>query len=395
MNRIITDSLAEAIQAAGSPAADPSAARVLFLHGMVLGNATYARELERAAAAHDGLEAYHVELTPAPWMSLAGARLPGPSQWDGQRLRHMAMWRARLGGRLARAVRQGLFDSVHILTRDVSAALPPGVPCIVNIDATATLEAREFGHAGGGLLAAWERAIFRRASAVACWSEWAAESVRVDFGVSADRVTLAPPGIDLSRIPPRRARPKEKARIAFVGNDWHRKRGADVVRWHQSRWSERAELHVFSDRAPSLRGLPSVVRHGRVDREELLHKHLPTMDLLVLPTAEETFGWVLLEAAAAGVPVVASRLAAIPEQVADGHTGLLISPGDDQGFVNAIQRLLDSPEHARRMGEAARRRAATTYDSAMTYRALFDRLARLGVQNEVRVSDCAVAGTAA
>jgi glycogen(starch) synthase len=71
----------------------------------------------------------------------------------------------------------------------------------------------------------------------------------------------------------------------------------------------------------------------------------------------EGFGLVALEAALMARPVVASRVGALPEVIADGQTGVLVDPEDSHALAEAIAYLLDHPEAATRMGEAARRRA--------------------------------------
>ena len=61
----------------------------------------------------------------------------------------------------------------------------------------------------------------------------------------------------------------------------------------------------------------------------------------------------VLEAAGAGLPVVAGRVGGVPEIVADGETGLLAEPGDAAGFAAALERLLAAPELRQRYGRAA------------------------------------------
>ena len=82
----------------------------------------------------------------------------------------------------------------------------------------------------------------------------------------------------------------------------------------------------------------------------------------------EGFGLVFLEAAAAGLPVVAGDGGAIPEVVSDGETGLLVDPTAPDAVADAIVRLLRDPALAQKMGEAARRRAFEefSYDAFRT-----------------------------
>ena len=62
------------------------------------------------------------------------------------------------------------------------------------------------------------------------------------------------------------------------------------------------------------------------------------MDVFVLPTTFDMSPWAVLEAAAAGLPVVSTRLAAIPEMIVDRQTGLLIDRDDGAGQLHAAGR---------------------------------------------------------
>ena len=89
---------------------------------------------------------------------------------------------------------------------------------------------------------------------------------------------------------------------------------------------------------------------------------MKALDLLVLPSAGEAFGIVIIEAMAAGKPVVAYAAGAVPEVILDQITGLHIPLGDIPAMRQAIDRLLANPSERRRMGEAGLTRVRENFD---------------------------------
>jgi glycosyltransferase involved in cell wall biosynthesis len=99
----------------------------------------------------------------------------------------------------------------------------------------------------------------------------------------------------------------------------------------------------------------------------------------VLPSYFEGLPMVLLEAMAAGVPVVAARTGGIPDLVDDRVNGLLVKPGDIDGFVAAIDMLLDDATLQRSLIEAGRRTVAADYSARRVLGQLLQLYADLGV----------------
>lgn len=87
-----------------------------------------------------------------------------------------------------------------------------------------------------------------------------------------------------------------------------------------------------------------------------LGRWLGALDLLVHPALMEGLGVSLLQASAAGVPIIASRAGGMPEAVADEESGLLVPPGDAAALAAALKRLIDDPDLRRRLGAQGRAR---------------------------------------
>lgn len=91
------------------------------------------------------------------------------------------------------------------------------------------------------------------------------------------------------------------------------------------------------------------------DRQDI-PELLASMDVFVLPSFGEGISNSILEAMAAGLPVVATRVGGNPELVADGETGFLVNVGGAKGLADATTKLLTSTEMCHRMGAAARQK---------------------------------------
>jgi glycosyltransferase involved in cell wall biosynthesis len=105
--------------------------------------------------------------------------------------------------------------------------------------------------------------------------------------------------------------------------------------------------------------LPGVEVVNRWVPDEEVHPFFARADVVVLPYVDGTQSGVVPIASACGVPVVASDVGGLPDQVVDGQTGLLVPRGDPAALAEACLRLLGDPELRRTMGrngaEKARR----------------------------------------
>ena len=94
---------------------------------------------------------------------------------------------------------------------------------------------------------------------------------------------------------------------------------------------------------------------GWVD-EAKVYAMLHEADIFVLASRYENQPLTILEAMAAGLPVISTLIGAIPEQVIDGVSGILIEPGDAKALLEALLRLIEAPQTRQAMGQAGRLR---------------------------------------
>lgn len=221
------------------------------------------------------------------------------------------------------------------------------------------------------LQARWERRNAQRADLVLVTSRYSAEVAQREYGVPPERLAVVPEPVDLEvwddqfwRAP---RRPRGGPVVLCVARMYPRKRLGDLLRaatilrarlpdvrvrivGRGPEWEAVSRLHVEL-------GLDDgVALLGDLSRERLAEEYV-NASVFCLPSVQEGFGIAFLEAMAAELPVVACRIAAVPEVVLDGTTGLLVEPRAPAALAEAIERLVREPELARRLGQEGRRRA--------------------------------------
>ena len=100
--------------------------------------------------------------------------------------------------------------------------------------------------------------------------------------------------------------------------------------------------------------------------------YMATADVLFLPSYREGFGSVVIEAAAVGIPAIASLIYGITDAVVDGETGLLHEPRDIEGIKSCMQQLVENKPLRLKLGEQARQRVIMDFDSRLITQAWVD-----------------------
>jgi glycosyltransferase involved in cell wall biosynthesis len=109
-----------------------------------------------------------------------------------------------------------------------------------------------------------------------------------------------------------------------------------------------------------LRTRPWCIHEGFVSPERL-QEFLSRATALILASLEDNCPMVVLEAVAAGVPVIAAKVGGIPSLIQDGHTGLLFDPEDLNSITSAVERYLSDSNFTQTMAKNARVHAETAF----------------------------------
>jgi glycosyltransferase involved in cell wall biosynthesis len=202
------------------------------------------------------------------------------------------------------------------------------------------------------------------------WSNWVKASFVEDYSYPEKDVAVIPPGIDLSQFSAG-DRDHELPRILFVGGDFERKGGAILLDVFRKRLRGRAELILVT--RDQVKVEPGVQVHHNVQaNSQTLRDLYATSDIFVLPTLADCFSLVCMEALAAALPVVSTKVGGIPDIVRDGETGCLLDAGDRDGLGDALESLVTDPARRHAMGEAGRADAAVRFDAEANARRLFE-----------------------
>ena len=349
-----------------------------------LGHVTHAQNLRAAAARQGGLAVTWIDI---PFEVGRVERLV-PGYRDNWSVR--AGYRARSA--LTRESASGAFDALFFHTQVTalfSAGLMRRVPSVVSLDATPenfdTVGAA-YGHrpAAGSWLDRRKHAMNRNAlgaaRALVAWSEWAAASVVRDYGIPRERIVVRAPGAPAAyfAIGERRSADREGAapvRLLFVGGDFARKGGpALLAAVRDARTRDAFELDVVTrDPVPATPGVV-VHRNVRPNSPELFALYRQA-DVFVLPSLGECLSVALMEAAAAGLPLVSTNVGALGEAAVDGRSAIVVPPGDARSLRVAIERLVDDTALRTGLGRGAYALAKARFDADRNNREILELVA--------------------
>jgi glycosyltransferase involved in cell wall biosynthesis len=231
----------------------------------------------------------------------------------------------------------------------------PRVPHFVYTDHTylANLQYKDFNprQMVASIWIELEKQIYRNATLTFVRSSNIEHSLIEQYGHPADKVICVYAGSNV-HVDGQSTRQKayHGKEILYVGIDWERKGGPELIQAFQRVLAKHPDASLTIIGASPKVEVPNCTVLGRLPPEEVA-THYENATLFCLPTHLEPFGIAFLEAMQARLPVVGTRIGAIPDFVQDGWNGYLVEPGDVQGLTEALLKLLDDPERCREFGE--------------------------------------------
>jgi glycosyltransferase involved in cell wall biosynthesis len=282
--------------------------------------------------------------------------------------------------RLIRLLRRGRFSLVH--AHGPEACMLAGIACtLTRVPLVITRHVLDEATTNWRLRQLARMTVFaaRRAAAVVAVSYAVAGRLEVASAARPGAVHVIPNGVELERFndPALSLRREDIRRALGVEPDDRLVLLPAVLREGKGHEVLIDALREIKTRVPGARlafagggELEGALRaraerHGDavmfLGQREDVPELLAACDLVVLPSMAEALPTALIEAAAAGRPVVATRVGGTPEVVLDGETGLLVPPDDPAALAAAVVTVLTDCERARALGEAGRRRALSLF----------------------------------
>lgn len=244
--------------------------------------------------------------------------------------------------------------SFSFQTQSLFDASVPGIPHFVYTDHT-HLENLKYETTRKNLYSSrWivlEKEIYQNAALTFLWSSNVKRSLMEDYGLPPHKAVLAYAGSNgkISKVKTQNT-DYTQANVLFVGLDWQRKGGPTLVKAFQRVREQCPDARLIIVGAKPDLHIPNCDVIGPTKPQEL-NQYYQQASVFCMPTQVEPFGMVFVEAMTAHLPIVATRVGAIPDFVEEGKNGFLLLPDDVQGIADALLRLLRDPQMCRAFGE--------------------------------------------
>lgn len=265
------------------------------------------------------------------------------------------------------------------------------VPYVVYTDGTMEMETRENGDPLYRLLASnaersarlkLEKSLYQNASLVFTFSEFARKSIINDYEIDENKVTTVYTGPNIKEIPSSIEKDYSNKTILFVGRDFHRKGGPTLIKAFEkvkeiikdtkliivgsepnlfvpNRINTMFDLFGLKMNFQRL-DLKGLTVTGYITDDELINIYRKS-SIFVMPSIQENFGHVFLEAMAYQMPCIGSTVDAIPEIIEEGKTGFLVYPNNPEQLAEKLIQLLEDENLMKEMGNKGKKRVEKNF----------------------------------
>lgn len=257
---------------------------------------------------------------------------------------------------------------------------PPIKPYVIYTDGTMELSARGYpmyrlwpSGAEKNVRKKLEKEAYQKASRVLTFSECARRSVIEDFGIDDNKVVTVYAGANIKELPTFE-KDYSKKTILFVGKDFDRKGGPTLIKAFKQIKKEIRDAKLIIVSEPNLNypsrmhtifdlfgitlskpkiNLPDLVIKSAVHYDKLIQLYKDA-SIFAMPSIQENFGHVFLEAMTYKLPCVGTTVDAMPEIIEDGKSGFLAPPNDHKQLADNLILLLEDENLMKKMGEQGR-----------------------------------------
>ena len=224
-----------------------------------------------------------------------------------------------------------------------------------------------------------EKETAKKASTIVTISNYSKEKILEKYDIDSSKIIIIPNGVDTEKFKPildiKAARQQfglgEERYVLYVGSLIPRKGLSHLIKAAKQTIADQPEtVFIIVGEGPLRSKLEGTIKAANMQRNfkfigNINEAQLPTLysctDVFVLPSIQEGQGIVLLEAQAAGKPVVAFNIGGVNETVKNQETGLLIETGNTEALANGLLRLLSDDELRTKMGANGRQFVAKNF----------------------------------
>ncbi|MBN1266394.1 MAG: glycosyltransferase family 4 protein [Anaerolineales bacterium] len=294
---------------------------------------------------------------------------PDLKQWKERFYQNLAAFRSR-SWKVSRFLKahKGNYDLIlQIGVLFDSTYFQSDVPLVIYTDYTSQLSRTRAGQGRSPLSIAdfkkwfaYEQIVFHKAVHIFTRGSHVRESILQDYDIPADRVTAVGGGVNFEKLPVLKSKEgRDRPAVLFIGKDFCRKGGDRAVAAFQQ-----VRKRVPEARLILVTSLPAIftgdlsgiqIVEPTWDRGKIRSLY-EEADCFILPSRLESWGDVLLEAMAYGLPCIGVNDEAMADIIVHEETGLLAVPGDVNSLTNALEVVLTNPAAQEKYGRAGRRR---------------------------------------